>query len=153
MNALGILALLILTCGFFALAEMALASSRRARLQQMAEEGDRSAARALHIKSTPSRFIAATQTGATLTPHGVDLIDENNARRLFFRLFKHIANTRSPNTDEHFNEIGPGNTKKRNLRLARNSPCEQRLAGAWVAHHQDTAGNPSTELLKLARIT
>ena len=65
MNALGILALLILTCGFFALAEMALASSRRAKLQQLADAGDTAAARALLIKSTPSRFLAATQTGLT----------------------------------------------------------------------------------------
>jgi putative hemolysin len=65
MVALIILALLILICGFFALAEMALASSRRARLQQLADAGDDAAALALQIKSTPSRFIAATQTGLT----------------------------------------------------------------------------------------
>jgi putative hemolysin len=65
MSALGIVALLILVCAFFALAEMALASSRRSKLQQLADAGDSAAARALHIKATPSRFIAATQTGLT----------------------------------------------------------------------------------------
>jgi putative hemolysin len=60
-----ILALLILTCGFFALAEMSLAASRKARLQQMADAGDIAAKTALIIKNTPSRFIAATQTGLT----------------------------------------------------------------------------------------
>jgi putative hemolysin len=63
--SLLILALLILTCGFFALAEMSLAASRKARLQQMAEAGDHLAEIALVIKNTPSRFIAATQTGLT----------------------------------------------------------------------------------------
>ncbi len=65
MNALAILVLLILICGFFALAEMALASSRRTRLQLLADAGNQSANRALRIKSMPSRFIAATQTGLT----------------------------------------------------------------------------------------
>lgn len=60
-----ILILLIFACGFFALAEMALAASRKSRLQQLADAGDKSAACALAIKNTPSRFIAATQTGLT----------------------------------------------------------------------------------------
>ncbi len=65
MNSLVILVLLILTCGFFALAEMALASSRRSRLQVLVDAGNQSASRALRIKAMPSRFIAATQTGLT----------------------------------------------------------------------------------------
>lgn len=65
MNALVVLVLLILICGFFAMAEMALASSRRSRLQLRVDAGDQSAAQALHIKAVPSRFIAATQTGLT----------------------------------------------------------------------------------------
>lgn len=67
MNALAVLVLLILICGFFALAEMALASSRRSRLQLLVNAVDQSANRALRIKSMPSRFIAATQTGLTAT--------------------------------------------------------------------------------------
>ena len=65
MNALAILVLLILICGFFAMAEMALASSKRSRLQLLIDTGDQSAAQALLIKAVPSRFIAATQTGLT----------------------------------------------------------------------------------------
>lgn len=65
MTSLFILFLLIAACGFFALAEMALAASRKSRLQQMADAGDSAAACALLIKNTPSRFIAATQTGLT----------------------------------------------------------------------------------------
>ena len=65
MNPLLTLVLLIAACGFFALAEMALAASRKSRLQQLADAGDKAAACALAIKSQPSRFIAATQTGLT----------------------------------------------------------------------------------------
>ena len=65
MLALWILILLIVLSGFFALAEMALASAHRSRLAQMAEEGDSGAASALAIKEQPSRLLAATQTGIT----------------------------------------------------------------------------------------
>lgn len=65
MTPLFILMFLIAACGFFALAEMALAASRKSRLQQLADAGDMAAACALAIKSKPSRFIAATQTGLT----------------------------------------------------------------------------------------
>ena len=65
MNALWILILLILLSGLFSLAEMALASARRGRLTQLAEAGDRGAAKALAIKEHPSRLLAASQTGIT----------------------------------------------------------------------------------------
>lgn len=77
MNALAILVLLILICGFFALAEMALASSRRSRLQLLADAGHESAARALRIKAMPSRFIAATQTGLTAASLLAGIFGEN----------------------------------------------------------------------------
>ena len=65
MTALWILMFLIALSGFFALAEMALASAHRARLAQMAEAGDRGAASALAIKEHPSHLLAATQSGIT----------------------------------------------------------------------------------------
>ncbi|MDH5572201.1 MAG: hemolysin family protein, partial [Gammaproteobacteria bacterium] len=65
MNAFWVLAFLILLSSYFALAEMALASARRSRLTQMAEEGDTRARAAIAIKDHPSRLLAATQTGIT----------------------------------------------------------------------------------------
>lgn len=65
MDSLGILLALIVICGFFALTEMGLASARKSRLRQLADDGDLKAAQALSIKEAPSRFLAATQTGLT----------------------------------------------------------------------------------------
>ena len=65
MDAFWILALLIAVSGYFALAEMALASARRSRLVPLAEDGDTRAALTLAIKDHPSRLLAATQTGVT----------------------------------------------------------------------------------------
>jgi len=58
-------ALLILLNGVFAMSEMALVSSRRARLQKLVEGGDTSAAAALALNSEPTRFLSTIQIGIT----------------------------------------------------------------------------------------
>lgn len=63
---LAIVVGLILLNGFFAMAEMAVVSSRRIRLQQMAENGNRGAARALMLADNPGRFLSGVQVGITL---------------------------------------------------------------------------------------
>ena len=57
---------LVLLNGFFALAEMAIVSSRRIRLQQMAEAGSVGATRALALFDDPGRFLSSVQVGITL---------------------------------------------------------------------------------------
>jgi putative hemolysin len=63
---IAILCILFLLNGFFAMAEMAVVSSRRIRLQQMAEEGRRGAAQALALADNPGSFLSAVQVGITL---------------------------------------------------------------------------------------
>src|SRR5690242_18410461 len=58
--------LLIAINGVFVMAEMAVVSSRRPRLQQLANEGSRSAQSALSLAADPDRFLATTQIGITL---------------------------------------------------------------------------------------
>src|SRR5574341_2074164 len=61
-----ILILLILTNGLFSLAEMAVISARKARLQQRAEEGSQGAKTALALAVQPTRFLSTVQVGITL---------------------------------------------------------------------------------------
>jgi len=56
---------LILVNGLFATAEIAVVSSRRARLLQMAEGGRAGAAHALALSSNPTRFLSSVQVGIT----------------------------------------------------------------------------------------
>lgn len=63
---LSIVAALILLNGVFAMAEMAVVSSRRIRLQHMAESGSAGAALALQLSENPARFLSAIQVGITL---------------------------------------------------------------------------------------
>lgn len=60
-----LIALLTLINGLFAMSEMALASSRKARLAAMAESGDGGAQAALRLMETPTRFLSTVQVGIT----------------------------------------------------------------------------------------
>jgi len=61
-----IIFLLILLNGFFALSETAILASRKARLQQRANEGDAKARKALNLAENPNRFLPTVQIGITL---------------------------------------------------------------------------------------
>ncbi|TFG86489.1 MAG: HlyC/CorC family transporter [Chromatiales bacterium] len=56
---------LILFNGFFAMAEIALVTARRGRLRQLADTGDRGAARAIELNENPIRFLSTIQIGIT----------------------------------------------------------------------------------------
>ncbi|HYE38495.1 MAG TPA: CNNM domain-containing protein, partial [Ramlibacter sp.] len=60
-----LIALLTLLNGLFAMSEMALASSRRARLAAMAEDGDGGARAALKLMDEPTQFLSTVQVGIT----------------------------------------------------------------------------------------
>jgi putative hemolysin len=63
---IAVILLLILVNGFFALAEIAVVSARRVRLQQMAGAGNRGAEAALALAKSPQRFLSTVQVGITL---------------------------------------------------------------------------------------
>ena len=58
--------LLILVNGLFAMAEMAVVSARKARLQQRTNQGDARARAALELANAPNQFLSAVQIGITL---------------------------------------------------------------------------------------
>lgn len=57
---------LLLANGVFALAEISVVSSRKARLKKLADDGSPSAGKALALALEPSRFLATVQIGITL---------------------------------------------------------------------------------------
>lgn len=60
-----LIALLTLINGLFAMSELALASSRKARLAAMEEAGDKGAATALKLLENPTQFLSTVQVGIT----------------------------------------------------------------------------------------
>lgn len=60
-----ILAGLILLNGLFAMSEIALITSKKAKLQKAADSGDSSAQKALELGADPNRFLSTVQVGIT----------------------------------------------------------------------------------------
>lgn len=73
---IALLIILILANGLFVMAELAVLSSRKSRLQQSADRGNRHAAAALALAESPSRFLSTTQIGITLIGIGLGALGE-----------------------------------------------------------------------------
>lgn len=58
--------ILILANGLFAMSEIAIVSSRKARLERLADEGGAGARAALQLAKDPTQFLSAVQVGITL---------------------------------------------------------------------------------------
>ncbi len=61
-----IIVVLLIINGFFAMSEMAVVAARKARLEQLANEGDRRARAALQLANASSDFLSTVQVGITL---------------------------------------------------------------------------------------
>ena len=61
-----IIFLLVFANGLFVMSELAVVSSRKVRLQQLAERGDLKARAALQLASSPNQFLGTVQIGITL---------------------------------------------------------------------------------------
>ena len=66
MVAILVIVFLVIVNGVFVMAEMAVVSSRKPRLQQFANEGSHGAEKALGLANHPDRFLATIQIGITL---------------------------------------------------------------------------------------
>jgi CBS domain containing-hemolysin-like protein len=78
----GVAALILLNA-FFVAGEYALVTSRRTKMQELADRGNRSARAVLRIVSDPPRFIAAMQLGVTATSLGIGALGEHALAKVF----------------------------------------------------------------------
>ncbi|MHB0877219.1 MAG: hemolysin family protein [Anaerolineae bacterium] len=63
---IGLILILIVINGVFAMAEIAVVSARRGRLQQLADHGNHGARTALELANDPNQFLSTIQIGITL---------------------------------------------------------------------------------------
>jgi putative hemolysin len=61
-----VILLLMIANGLFSMSEMAIVSARRARLQELVEQGNANARAALELANSPNRFLSTVQIGITL---------------------------------------------------------------------------------------
>src|SRR5919108_6456524 len=82
LELLGVAALILLNA-FFVAGEYGLVTTRRTRIRELQERGDRRARTVLSILSDPPRFIAAMQLGVTGTSLGIGALGEQALARAF----------------------------------------------------------------------
>jgi putative hemolysin len=89
---------LILLNGLFSMAEIALVSARKARLEAQANKGDKSAREALELSSHPDTFLSTVQIGITLIGILTGILSGENLKSDFveflkqFQYIEHYAN-------------------------------------------------------------
>jgi CBS domain containing-hemolysin-like protein len=87
---------LVLLNAFFVAAEFALVGSRRTRLEEMAQRGDRRATYALRIISNLPRYISTTQVGITLCSLALGWIGEPALAHLLRSAFSGLPQSIGP---------------------------------------------------------
>ena len=90
--------------------------------------------------------VAAAQAGTALTADRVDLVDEDDRRRLLLGVLEEVAHARGAHTHEHLDELGTGDGEERHARLAGDGLGQQGLAGAGGTDQQHAARNLGAEL-------
>ena len=81
--------------------------------------------------------VAAAETRASLSAHGVDLVYEHYAGLSAFGLVEQIAHAACAHADEHFDEVGTGYRIEGDARFARDSFGKQRFARSGRSYQQD----------------
>ena len=87
-----------------------------------------------------------------MATHRIDLVDKDNAGRLFFGLLEHVTNAGRAHAYEHLDKVRAGDREKRHLGLAGNRLGEQGLTGSGLAHHEYAARDPAAQLLETTGI-
>src|SRR5215831_1545438 len=78
----------------------------------------------------------AADIGTAGAAKGIELVDEDDRRRMLARLIEQVADARRADTDKHLDKLRAGDREERDPGLTGHSAGEQRLAGARRADQQ-----------------
>ena len=90
--------------------------------------------------------------GATVPADGVDLVDEDDGRRVGLGLLEEVADAARTDTDEHLDEVRAGDRVERDAGLTGDGAREQRLAGTGLAVEQHALGDLGADGEELRRL-
>ena len=82
----------------------------------------------------------------------IELVDEDDRRRVLARLLEQIAHARGADADDHLDELGGAHREERHAGLAGDRLREQRLAGARRADQQHALRRRAAEPRVLRRV-
>ena len=96
--------------------------------------------------------VAAAHAGAAVAADGVDLVDEDDGRRVLLGLVEQVAHAARADADEHLDEVRTRDRVERHARLAGDRAGEQGLAGSGRAVQQHALRDAGADGLELRRV-
>ena len=93
--------------------------------------------------------VPAAEACAAVPADGVDLVHEDDARRVLLGLLEQVAHAGGADADEHLDEVGARDREERHAGLAGDRAGEQRLAGARRPVQEHALGDARAERLEL----
>jgi hypothetical protein len=79
--------------------------------------------------------VATAEASAALPTDRVDLVDEDDARRILLRLIEQVAHARGADADEHLDELRARDAEERHAGLTRDGLGQQGFASTRGSDH------------------
>ena len=95
--------------------------------------------------------VAAADAAAAVATHGVDLVDEDDGRRVLLRALEELAHARGAHADVQLHELRTGDREERGVGLAGDGLGEEGLTRSGRTVEQDAARDARTHLVELVR--
>ena len=96
--------------------------------------------------------VTAAEAGAAVASDRVDLVDEDDGRRVLLRLLEQVAHAARADAHEHLDEVRSADRVERNARLTGDRAGEQGLAGSGRAVQQHALGDARADRLEAGRV-
>mmetsp|Transcript_11735 Transcript_11735/g.25389 ORF Transcript_11735/g.25389 Transcript_11735/m.25389 type:complete len:356 (+) Transcript_11735:1192-2259(+) len=103
------------------------------------------------IQSLLSLVVSTRKPSTALAPNSVDLVDEDNARRVLLCVCKQITHARSTHTYKHLHKFRARDRKERHSGLSSHCTRKQRLSGSWRALENNATRNLGANLRESLR--
>ena len=104
------------------------------------------------IEGLLALVIHRPHVNAALPAHGVQFVNEHDARRLGLGLLEQVAHPRGAHPDEHLHKVAAADQEERHLGFAGHGAREQGLAGAGRPDQQDALGDRRSQGLVAVRV-
>ena len=104
------------------------------------------------IQGLLALIVSAAEAGAAMASHGVDFVDEDDARGVLLALFEQIAHAAGAHADEHLHEVGTRDGEERHAGFASDGAGEQGLTGSGRSDEQNAFGDTSAQFLEFLRL-
>ena len=96
--------------------------------------------------------VPAAESGAPVSPDGVDLIDEDDTRSVLAGLVEEVPHTGGAHADEHLHEVRSAHAEEGHARLTGDGLGQQRFSRARRTQQQGALRYPAAQGVELVRV-